>query len=556
MSYQSSGSDSVTAPGETTPSGGYQLPTLAELSRSIGSEIVGLVENSAGDRQTVSGSVLYDRFARPARLHGAIALAIGMSLAEEHLPARLQELKEAGYVALVYKSHGASDADLRDAARSIGIALFRASDSVPWDQLTQIIDAAIIPRGECRRTLVNIRTGDLFELADAVASLSGGAVAIADPEQTLLAYSTLPEQPIDDTRRNSILQLHVPHSEQNDRDYRRVHASRDVVSVAPAEHSLTRSAVAIRAGSVLLGSLWLINGEDRNSADTGRVLLEAANVAALHILHRRINRDSDRARQIDLVKPLLFEPDRAEFAAVQLGISADPVRIAAMTAYGHARNAPDTLQSSLLLFDTVQTACAVWLPTAVCGLADNIVYIVLPQTSTSSKPFQRAAILRIAHHTRRLLSRPVLAGIGRATPIAKVDQSRLDSDAVLAVLLRDVEVGRVRIDSDDIVADQQSLGPRLRLRQIATELRAVGLLPGDHAAKIAEYDSRQNSFYEETIRTYLDCDANAIETAKRLGLHPNTVRYRLSRVEPLFGLRLDDPESRLLAWLELWANHN
>jgi hypothetical protein len=542
-------------PGETTLDDGHHLPTLDELSRSIGPEIASLVENSTSDRQTVSGSVLYDRFARPAPLHGAIALAIGLSPADEHLPARLQELREAGYVALVYKSHGASDADLRHAARSIGIALFRASDSVPWDQLTEIIDAAIVPHGECRRTLVNIRPGDLFELANAVASLSGGAVAIADPEQTLLAYSTLPEQPIDDTRRKSILQLHVPHTEQNDRDYRRVHASREVVSVAPGEHSLTRTAVAIRAGSVLLGSLWLINAEDRNSADTESVLLEAANVAALHILHRRTEHDSDRARQIDLVKPLLFESDRAEFAAVQLGISADCVRIAAVAAYGHAGNAPDTLQASLLLFDTVQTACAVWLPTAVCGLADHIVYIVLPQTSTSSNSFQRAAILRIAHHTRRLLSRPILAGFGRTTPIATVDQSRLDSEAVLAVLLRDVEVGRVRIDSDDVVADQQSLGPRLRLRQIVTELRAAGLLPGDYAAKIAEHDSRQKSFYEETIRTYLDCHANAIETAKGLGLHPNTVRYRLSRIERLFGLRLDDPESRLLVWLELWANH-
>ena len=543
-------------PGETTLNDGYHLPTLDELSRSIGPEIASLVENSTADRQTVSGSVLYDRFARPAPLHGAIALAIGMSLADEHLPAQLQELREAGYVALVYKSHGASDADLRHAARSVGIALFRASDSVPWDQLTEIIDAAIIPHGEGRRRLVNIRPGDLFELANAVASLCGGAVAIADPEQTLLAYSTLPEQPIDDTRRKSILQLHVPHTEQNDRDYRRVHASREVVSVAPAEHSLTRSAVAMRAGSILLGSLWLINAEGRNSADIERVLLEAANVAALHILHRRTKHDSDRARQIDLVKPLLFESDRAEFAAVQLGISADCVRIAAVTAYGHAGNAPDTLQSSQLLFDTVQTACAVWLPTAVCGLADHIVYIVLPQTSTSSDSFQRAAILRIAHHTRRLLSRPILAGFGRTTPIATVCQSRVDSEAVLAVLLRDVEVGRVRIDSDDIVADQQSLGPRLRLRQIVTELRAVGLLPGDYVTKIAEHDSRQKSFYEETIRTYLDCEANAIETARRLGLHPNTVRYRLSRVERLFGLRLDDPESRLLMWLELWANHN
>lgn len=543
-------------PEDRESNGGYQLPTLADVSRSIGPEIARLVENPAGGRQTVSGSTLYDSFVRPPRFPGAIALAIGVSVVGEHLLARLKDLKKAGYVALVYKAHGEPDADLRRAARSIEIALFRAVDSVAWDQLAEIIDTAIIPRGESGRTLAYIRPGDLFELANTVASMFGGAVAIADSEQTLLAYSTLTEQPIDDTRRNSILQLHVPQTEQNDKDYRRVHASRAVVSVPPSENSLTRLAVAIRTGNVLLGSLWLIDAQNNDRAETEKMLLEAADVAALHILHGRTNHDTARARHIDLVNPLLFESERAELAIVQLGISADSLRIAAVTSCAPTNDAPNTLQTSLLLFDTVRTACSVWLSTAVCGLADNIVYIVLPQTSKSSPTFQREAILRIARHTSRLLSLPVLAGLGRATSIATVEQSRMDSEAVLAVLIRDFEQERVRLDSDDIVADRQSLGPRLQLRQIVTELRSAELLPGDYAVKIIEHDSRRKSSYEETIRTYLDCNENAIETATRLGLHANTVRYRLSRLEPLFGLRLHDPETRLLVWLQLWANQS
>ncbi|MEO6944188.1 MAG: helix-turn-helix domain-containing protein [Lacisediminihabitans sp.] len=540
-------------PRTITASDDYHLPTLAELSQGIGMAVASLVESPAGEQQTVSGAVLYDRSEPVARFPGAVALAIGIPLSGERLPALFSELREAGYVALVYKAHGAADAELRQAARSAGIALLRASDSVPWDQLTQIVAAAIVPRGQSRLALIDIRPGDLFELAHAVASLVGGAVAVADPDQNVLAYSTLPEQPIDDTRRRSILQLHVPHTAQNDADYRRVHASREVVSVAPGEHSFTRSAVAIRAGSVVLGSLWVINTENSNNPDMTRVLLEAANVAAIHLLHRRTTHDSGRARQIDLVKPLLFEPDRAELVAVQLGISADAVRVVAMTAGEATGTAADILQSSLLLFDTVRTACAVWLPTAVCGLADNIVYIVLPQSAKSSEAFQHDEILRIAHHTRRLVSRPVLAGFGRVSALAGIEQSRLDAEAVLAMLLRDLDEKRVRVDSDDIVANLHSLGPRLQLRQIVTALRASGHLPGDFATRISEHDSAKGTFFEETIRTYLECNGNAIETAARLGLHANTVRYRLSRIEPVFGLRLEDPETRLLLWLQLQA---
>lgn len=551
MTYQAAerSADRESVAGRT--SGDNSLPTLAEVSQSIGAEIASLVETPSGDQHPVSGSAIYDSSGPAVQFPGAVALAIGMPISGDNLSVQFQSLKDSGYVALVYKTHGAPDHEFRTAARRGGIALFRASDSVPWDQLTEFFQAATTPQGESRRSLVDIRPGDLFELANTVASLAGGAVAIADPDQTVLAYSTLPEQPIDETRRRSILQLHVPHSEQNDQDYRRVHTTHNVVTVAPGKNSLTRSAVAIRAGSVVLGSLWLIDAEISNSEDTNRVLLEAANVAALHLLHRRNNHDSGRARQIELVKPLLFEPDRAELAAVQLGISADTVQVVAVAANGPAENAPEVLRSSMLLFDTVRTACAVWLPTAVCGISDNIVYIVLPHLETSSRAFQREAVLRIAHHARRLLSRPVLAGFGSITPIVSAGQSRLDSESVLAMLLRDVEDGRVREDSDEIVADQEALGPRLQLRQIVAELRATGRLPGDFATRIAAHDSRRKTSFEVTVRTYLDCNSNAIETAARLGLHANTVRYRLSRIEPLFGVRLEDPETRLLVWLQL-----
>ena len=553
MTYQKPGRSADKTSVAVRASGDNSLPTLAEVIQSIGAEIASLVETPSGDQHHISGSAIYDSSGPAVRFPGAVALAIGMPIRGSNLVKQFESLTDSGYIAVVYKSHGAPDHEFRDAARGAGIALFRASDSVPWDQLAEFFHAAITPQGQSHRSLVDIRPGDLFELANTVASLVGGAIAIADPDQTVLAYSTLPEQPIDETRRKSILQLHVPHSPQNDRDYRRVHAAHDVVTVSPNENSLTRSAVAIRAGSVVLGSLWLIDVEAPNSDNTNRVLVEAANIAALHLLHRRNNHDAGRTRQIELVKPLLFEPDRAELAAVQLGISADTVRVVALAASGPAENAPELLQSSMLLFDTVRAACAVWLPTAVCGTSDNIVYIVLPNSETSSQSFQREAVLRIAHHARRLISRPVLAGFGSITPIVTTAQSRLDSESVLAMLLRDMEEGRVRDDSDEIVADQETLGPRLQLRQLVTALKATNHLPGDFATRIAAHDSRRKTSFELTVRTYLDCNSNAIETAAKLGLHGNTVRYRLSRIEPLFGVRLEDPETRLLVWLQLSA---
>jgi sugar diacid utilization regulator len=542
----------VTAPEVDT----HALPTLADVARSAGSEILSLVEMPSDDRQIVAGSVLYDSTARPAKFPGAVALAIGLSLSGKRLGAKVRELSDAGYVAIVYKSNGTSDEVLRAAARDNGMALFRASDSVPWNQLAEIMDAAVVPHRQSGRTLVDIRPGDLFDLANTVAAQAGGAIAIADPEQTILAYSTLPDQPIDETRRSSILSLQVPHSVETDNDYRRVHAATDALDVATQDPSLRRTAIAIRAGDSVLGSLWLLELADHHNEDANRILREAANVAALHILHKRTTYVSNLTRQIDLVQPLLFDPKRAELAAIRLGISAPSIRVAALGIWPSEAIAAETLQSRLRLFDTIRTACAIRLPSAVCGLSDNIVYIVLPQTTETSRHFQRTAILKIVQNARRLLARPVLAALGAAATIDRLEDSRVNAELVLSELVRNVAEGRIAADSDDIVADDDSLGSRLLLRQFVSALTAAGQLPGSHALSIAAHDEQHKKSFEETIYAYLSCGGNAIDAAKSLDVHVNTVRYRLSRVEPLFGIDLDDAETRLLVWLQLWARHN
>lgn len=46
-----------------------------------------------------------------------------------------------------------------------------------------------------------------------------------------------------------------------------------------------------------------------------------------------------------------------------------------------------------------------------------------------------------------------------------------------------------------------------------------------------------------TLTTFIDCGANIAETARRLQVHENTVRYRLAQIENLLGARLGDPRA-------------
>jgi DNA-binding PucR family transcriptional regulator len=61
----------------------------------------------------------------------------------------------------------------------------------------------------------------------------------------------------------------------------------------------------------------------------------------------------------------------------------------------------------------------------------------------------------------------------------------------------------------------------------------------------------QDRVLAETLRTYLDSFGDIGGAAQSLHVHPNTVRYRVRRIEKLLSTSLADPEVRLLFSLGL-----
>ena len=56
-----------------------------------------------------------------------------------------------------------------------------------------------------------------------------------------------------------------------------------------------------------------------------------------------------------------------------------------------------------------------------------------------------------------------------------------------------------------------------------------------------------------TLQAYLDGFGDIAAVAQRLHVHPNTVRYRVRRIEKLLSTSLDDPDDRLVLALGLRA---
>ncbi|MET8406598.1 helix-turn-helix domain-containing protein [Streptomyces sp. NPDC005195] len=95
------------------------------------------------------------------------------------------------------------------------------------------------------------------------------------------------------------------------------------------------------------------------------------------------------------------------------------------------------------------------------------------------------------------------------------------------------------------VAEWSSIGP----------YRLLTTLPPEAARDPAVHTLLSPAHHElaRTAEVFLDCAGQAGRTAAELGIHRQTLYYRLSRVEQLTGLDLDDGEDRLLLHMALKA---
>ena len=71
---------------------------------------------------------------------------------------------------------------------------------------------------------------------------------------------------------------------------------------------------------------------------------------------------------------------------------------------------------------------------------------------------------------------------------------------------------------------------------------------------LERYDEENQTELRATLSVYLRHERNQLEAARALFIHPNTMRYRLSRIREVAGLTLEDMEElkylRLSDWLE------
>ncbi|WP_064844073.1 MULTISPECIES: helix-turn-helix domain-containing protein [unclassified Rhizobium] len=96
----------------------------------------------------------------------------------------------------------------------------------------------------------------------------------------------------------------------------------------------------------------------------------------------------------------------------------------------------------------------------------------------------------------------------------------------------------------------QDFGP-LPMLVAASEAGDVRSFVQESVGAIAEHDRENGTPYMETLSTYLQEGCRSQACADTMGLHVTTLRYRLSRIQELFGVDVETPEKRFAVELAI-----
>lgn len=384
---------------------------------------------------------------------------------------------------------------------------------------------------------------DLFGLAEVVAKHTGGLVSIEDStEQRLLAYSPSTTE-ADDWRTRTILgRGPSPQALQLLRKAGVIGAlrsSQKVVQVAgyPEYGIQSRLAVGIHGpGNFYLGSIWVQQGAAGFLPEAESVVL-GASVTAAQILARELNTPSSTEEVLYRILGEKSEIDAAT-AAAYLGVPADSLcAIVAIASTSENEHTVSAIAQLLLLH------ARAFSPDAVVALIRGRAYILFPSVRFQAplQPWTEQLLNRFDNHPglsgaalRAAVSAPI-QGIGAAA------NARHELDLVLASSSE--ETPRVTTLAQSRTS--------VLLNQILAPLAERSELHDPRIEHLRQYDFDHGTDLLPSARAFLNAGSNVRQAAQHLNVHPNTLRYRVERVQRLTGLDFAHPGDRLLTMIQL-----
>ncbi|MFJ6012016.1 PucR family transcriptional regulator [Streptomyces sp. NPDC092952] len=541
-------------------------PSLGQLLALVAPGTLDVVLAPRSTAVPVTGVALYDPGEEPLRqgAAGLVLLAVGVELASPGAADVLGAADRAGAAAVVLRRGEREPGPGLLAAAARGrTALLSRRPEHGWTEVLGRLRTALAshraPDGAHGPSspAAGLRLGDLSGLANTIADLVGGAITVEDPQSRVLAYSRLDHEP-DPMRRLTILGQEVPRwrvAELRESGFLQALWSTDDVVRLPADGRYAeRLAVAVREGSEVLGTLWAAADGRPLAEDAAATLRTAARAAVPHLAHHH-SRDRAAAGAREAAVRALLRGDVG--AAPEAGIAADrpyavflaeiaeTAETAGTAGTGESAGAGGTegaaARAGQRVLDVLALRAAADRPGCATARSGHRLYVLVPAGDGEADP--AGALLAAVRAVTRCA---VFAGAG---PVASGPAELPASREAAELVVRVVRERAARTPGGGAVsaaAAHHEVASGTAVLRLLDRLEPLwGSLTGPVHAMVA-HDRAHGSAYGASVAAYLDASCDAGAAARRLHVHPNTLRYRLRRARELFGVDPADPDVRLL----------
>lgn len=412
--------------------------------------------------------------------------------------------------------------------------LFRRSPWVGWSELFRVL-VRLLGAGHIVSPAPQV--DNLQALARWISSQTGAPVTIEDLDSRVLAYAVVGPG-VDPIRNQTILGGAVPawriERLMSTGFLPAVWRSDDVVVRNAEDDDPARMVVAMKSGTETLGTIWAALDDDTDREELRQLLLQVRQTAAAMML-REVHRDQyERRLQESALVDLLSRGVDPGVPAALLGLQPDSRH--AVVALGS-----DTPASRSLMFHV--QALRAGARTARVG--DDLL-VVLPALDDES------AEADLADNLSRHLTRVSAAHAGPVAVGPVVD--------AIASLRDSAVVARQVLDAAALSAAHPPHAPVLTAADVQdalTLVRAADLLDPmadtitEPLAALRRHDTDHGTAFIDTVAAVLDHPGNLSGAARELGIHANSLRYRLDRIRVVSGIDLHSAAARLRASLGL-----
>jgi hypothetical protein len=491
-----------------------------------------LLVSARGDLTAeVTSVVVSDPVNAVAAGPGALVVAIGHPLSAS--PELQKEALSSGAVAVVVK--GSAEPQVDDE----GPAVLVIDPAADWGHVISLARLAV----GAMPSFDEPTDDSLFALADALASLCGGSVVVHDAGWQLLAHSG--GEVSDQIRSETLVDRRAPAATLQllrDRGVvdrlmhgELVHLADDEIPGLPE-----RYAGAVLISGQLFGTIWVTptGRSDPEQALDG--LRRAVDLAALALLRHATLGAGPTPEQDVPFAALLGGAHTERLVAQRLGVPVDHGFVLA----GIRPVTPDPTERAAVarrLLGLARSYCEAYRVTALAAAAGDTCFLLFP----SHDEVARTAALRVLTdlHSRLQRSAPHRAMVSSTfAQVTEIGTMRCVVEELLDLSERRGWSG---------LTDTESVQATWRLEQFREVALAHPALLEGPGMRLLEHDRQNAGELLVTLRAYFAAVGDVKVAAAELGLHYNTVRYRLRKAAEVAGLDLNDPDQRLLAELQV-----